>query len=275
MKYLIIHHSVTGHNVSVETILSWGYTEVIKWNGAYHFVGGTAHTKGHNSDGIGICLVGNFMEENPSSEQIAQLKARISYYQAKYPGIQVVGHRDLRDNPYAGYNHTSCPGDNLHKLIPELIKGEPMKKWTEAIKFEGDELYGYLTPEDWAGGNIIQMIKPEIIKFKSDDRAYIWIDSPAAASKMVTGLWTNKITELDVVPRSDLEGLEGKLTTIANELGVNNDLAAIIMAIVELKKSPEEPEPEPTPPTPPIINGWLKTALTYISNFFKNIFHIK
>ena len=148
-----------------------------------------------------------------------------------------------------------------------------MKKWTEAIKFEGDALYGHLAPEDWAGGTIIQMTQPEVTKFKGNDKCYILIDNLEAASRMMTGDWSKNITELDVVPRSDFDGVLDQLIAIADKLGVEDNKIAIIKAIDDLQKKKEEKpvEPEPTPPTPPIIIGWLKTLLTYI----KKILHIK
>jgi len=208
--------------------------------------------------------------DRPASEATYQTSAKLIKEICERYGLPI--NRDT----IKGHNEfvkTACPnGLDIDKII-ELAKGEPMKKWTEAIKFESDALYGHLAPEDWAGGTIIQMTQPEVTKFKGNDKCYILIDNLEAASRMMTGDWSKNITELDVVPRSDFDGVLDQLIAIADKLGVEDNKIAIIKAIDDLQKKKEEKpvEPEPTPPTPPIIIGWLKTLLTYI----KKILHIK
>jgi N-acetyl-anhydromuramyl-L-alanine amidase AmpD len=63
------------------------------------------HAIGANSDGVGICLVGNFSVEKPAPAQLASLRWLIGRLQAELqPVPYVVLHRDIKGSK------TSCPG---------------------------------------------------------------------------------------------------------------------------------------------------------------------
>lgn len=72
-----------------------------------------AHCIGHNTDGIGICMVGT---DRFSPEQWATLKYQVQIYRQRYPGIVVLGHRDT--SPDTNHNGRvdpqewlkTCPG---------------------------------------------------------------------------------------------------------------------------------------------------------------------
>ena len=121
IKYFIIHHSVTGHNVPDSIVKSWGYDKIIMWDGRILDGLGHAHTYGHNYDSLGVCLIGNFEIENPTSQQIDSLIKQLKLWMKSYPNAIIVGHKDLANNP-PGYNFTACPGKNLHALISDIIK---------------------------------------------------------------------------------------------------------------------------------------------------------
>jgi N-acetyl-anhydromuramyl-L-alanine amidase AmpD len=57
-----------------------------------------------NEYGIGICLVGNFDVERPTSKQLASLARLVAYMSRTYhiPVTNVIGHRDTKA--------TDCPG---------------------------------------------------------------------------------------------------------------------------------------------------------------------
>jgi len=128
--YIVLHHTATSSG-SVENIheahLARG------WDGVgYHFVIGNgngmddgeiqptfrwreqmhgAHAKSpgneYNEHGIGICLVGNFEETEPSAAQMASVKRLVATLKAEYQlsDGQVVAHRDVKA--------TACPGKNF------------------------------------------------------------------------------------------------------------------------------------------------------------------
>ncbi len=72
-----------------------------------------AHCIGYNTNGIGICMVGT---DAFSLEQWATLKAQVEIFKKRYPGIQVMGHRDT--SPDTNHNGRvdpqewlkTCPG---------------------------------------------------------------------------------------------------------------------------------------------------------------------
>lgn len=115
-KTVIIHHSVTGHNVATATIKSWGYDFVIRRNGSILRAKGNAHTYGQNQH-WGICLIGNFMNEHPSKKQIEALIAKLKTLKIK----RVTGHKDWRNKPW-GANFTACPGTHLYSKLPYIRK---------------------------------------------------------------------------------------------------------------------------------------------------------
>jgi len=74
-----------------------------------------AHTLSFNYGTIGICLIGNFEEIEPTSAQIVTLDTLLTDLLARFPRItRLAGHNDL--NPGA----TLCPGGNLKPLLPAI-----------------------------------------------------------------------------------------------------------------------------------------------------------
>lgn len=76
-----------------------------------------AHTYGYNYGSVGICLIGNFEELQPTEVQLAKLDALLNVLVSSYPRIQrLAGHKDC--NPGV----TLCPGANLHALLPGIAQ---------------------------------------------------------------------------------------------------------------------------------------------------------
>ena len=119
MRYInliVIHCTATknGVPVSVEQVRSWHRERGFKDIG-YHYlidVDGTirrgrkeaqvgAHALGYNSNSIGVCMVGGVGGKdklNPgvySDAQMHSLHALVADLMDRYPGCEVVGHRDL------------------------------------------------------------------------------------------------------------------------------------------------------------------------------------
>ncbi len=73
-----------------------------------------AHTLGGwNHKAVGICLMGNFMNEDPTPAQIGALERLIEKVRLTWsiPKKEVYGHRDLWS--------TACPGDSLYEWVNE------------------------------------------------------------------------------------------------------------------------------------------------------------
>lgn len=116
-KYLVVHCSATrpSQDIGVKEIRQWhknqgwadcGYHYVIRRDGkvergrAENLIG--SHVAGHNSNSIGICMVGGVSqkdftkaENNFTKEQFASLKTLLKTLAEKYPGTVVLGHRDF------------------------------------------------------------------------------------------------------------------------------------------------------------------------------------
>jgi hypothetical protein len=122
-KRIIIHHSASGVNTTIEDIHRWHLDRT--WAGVgYHYVtypDGSIHrgrpewARGShayqdnlhnaNDDGIGVCLIGNFEQDKPTEQQINGLVRLIRDIWGRYPGIPVIGHKDVMP--------TACPGHNF------------------------------------------------------------------------------------------------------------------------------------------------------------------
>lgn len=70
-----------------------------------------AHAYGFNKNSVGICLIGGqYGDFDFTFSQIQKLKSLSDYYKARYPGIEVVGHRDLDSN-------RTCPNFDVRSLL--------------------------------------------------------------------------------------------------------------------------------------------------------------
>ncbi len=140
-KYIVIHHSASASGSAD----AFDYFHRVKrgWEGGlgYHFVIGNGHGSGdgqvevghrwlyqshgahagqmeYNQHGIGICLVGNFDEDCPSTRQVRNLVALIRELQqlCDIPSENVILHRHIRD--------TECPGRNFpyYEVLAQLLR---------------------------------------------------------------------------------------------------------------------------------------------------------
>lgn len=132
-EYVVLHHSAT-HEGNANNFDKY-HREQKKWEYglAYHFVIGNgngsgngeievgdrwkmqihgAHTanKDLNQISIGICLVGNFEEDNkPTDNQLESLISLVDYFSKKYniPKSRIVKHSQVLQKG------TACPGKNF------------------------------------------------------------------------------------------------------------------------------------------------------------------
>jgi hypothetical protein len=126
-KYIVIHHSASDSG-NAASIGKYHKNERGWVNGlGYHFLigngngsrdgqievgnrwddqidGAHAGNGEYNKHGVGICLVGNFENDYPTSSQISSLTYLINYLQKRcnIPRNQVIMHRTFRE--------TACPG---------------------------------------------------------------------------------------------------------------------------------------------------------------------
>ena len=128
-NYIILHHSAgNGSAQDIDRIhKNNGYDGI-----GYHFYvrkdGGIyegrpintigAQCLGHNSESVGICFEGNFMNETMSNAQLKSGIEIVSYCEGIYKNAKVVKHSDL----YA----TACPGKNFP--FSDIANGQAVSK---------------------------------------------------------------------------------------------------------------------------------------------------
>jgi hypothetical protein len=145
-EYIIVHHSAT--HAGGARCFDRYHRKVRRWeNGlGYHFVIGNgtdtydgqvevghrwlkqitgAHVGGKNNIGkIGICLVGNFDREKPTTRQMNSLRRLIEFLQVRcgIPASRVRGHCEV---VRPGYTH--CPGCNfsMDQLRGSILRDPP------------------------------------------------------------------------------------------------------------------------------------------------------
>ena len=93
-----------------------------RWRTQMH--GAHAGNEEYNQHGIGICLVGNFEETNPSAAQLAAVKKLVGVLKQEYAikSDKVVGHKTVKA--------TACPGKNFP--LVDVSQTEVMPYFVEA-----------------------------------------------------------------------------------------------------------------------------------------------
>ena len=94
-----------------------------------------AHVQGFNTGSVGIVLLGNFNEDQPTESQVGSLQELVDYLRYTYEIRYLAGHKDY---PNQSPDGTECPGDHLYPLLISMARELGM---TYGIK-------GYVRP-DW------------------------------------------------------------------------------------------------------------------------------
>lgn len=123
---IVVHHSASigqraedyaRYHVQSRGWPGLGYTFVIEADGtivqAHPLNVVSYNTGGVNTRTIGICLSGDFTQQEPSPAQLKSLKQLIQHLRKTLPQrLEVYGHKD--------YGTTSCPGPNLYKHLHQF-----------------------------------------------------------------------------------------------------------------------------------------------------------
>ena len=149
LNTIVVHHSATAYGNPIEVqnlhMDGRGFSDV-----AYHFLIDSegviyegrainirgAHVQGFNTGSVGIVLLGNFNDVQPTESQFDSLHALVDYLRYTYEIRYLAGHKDY---PNQSPDGTECPGDNLYPLLPKLTQDLGMKYG----------IGGYVVP-DWA-----------------------------------------------------------------------------------------------------------------------------
>lgn len=174
VKHLIVHHSATSNSATDYTQVvrniylyhtqtnGWsdiGYNYLIAPNGVLYagrdpgLAGAQdkvrgAHFCGKNSETMGVCLLGNFMETTPTALALEKLEKLLSW-EAYKEKLNPLGVGDHPANPalpvIAGHRNgcaTACPGDYLYALLP-AVRNEVQAEVQACTASEGDVAYVY------------------------------------------------------------------------------------------------------------------------------------
>ena len=122
---IFVHHSASSQNTTRDQIDIWhknrewdgvGYHYVIENDGSIMmgrpFAKVGAHVKGHNRNSIGVCVVGNYMDDlamTSGQEQSLVVVLHGLLTQFDLDANEVYGHRELGE--------TLCPGKHLFHWI--------------------------------------------------------------------------------------------------------------------------------------------------------------
>lgn len=132
---IIFHHSATAGDVSAATVHQWhlnngwkgiGYQYLIRTSGLIEIgrpenaIGSHSGSTG-NSNGIGICVAGNFMTEKPTEEQYQSCIELARDIFSRSGILLLQGHRDVMA--------TACPGVNF-----------PLEKIKQSVHKSSDNL---------------------------------------------------------------------------------------------------------------------------------------
>lgn len=127
-ELIVIHHTASKTDLTVQEIHQMHLKQGENWKGiGYHYYINKkgiiyrgrpekysgSHAIDYNSISIGVCLSGNFEEEEPNVNQITSLIELLHHLRAKYSNTEIVGHRDL--------NATACPGKFLYSKLRSII----------------------------------------------------------------------------------------------------------------------------------------------------------
>lgn len=131
--YVFLHHTVTNRDATIEDINrihlqnGWAklsYNFLVWHNSDIAYVNSieklTWHTKGSNTKGIAIALVGNYEEYYPTKEMEDAVRWLINDVICKVPNLYIkaiVAHKD------AGGTPTLCPGKYAYYTFEDLFYG--------------------------------------------------------------------------------------------------------------------------------------------------------
>lgn len=159
-----------------------------------------AHTGGRNSISHGICVLGNYETETPSSALLTRIAAlvRFGHEQGWWPNAFTGGHKDVTSN--------ACPGDRLYARIPEINRLAGAAKPSKPVG--GNEPNPYVTAMQ---KSILAIVPDALPEFGADGFAgaesangaaltvdrYRQIEAELADARRAAQLQSDKIRRLE------------------------------------------------------------------------------
>lgn len=216
---IVIHHSVTPSDYPIERIAEYhisrdypgiAYHYVIPGNGKVYQTNDDMAFTWHGNDGntgLGVCLLGDFTECEPTSAQIASARWLIADLRGKYGDLPVLGHKEC------GRAQTECPGRTWEQWKHKLIVAAPSSPVPSPSEPSEEENMG-IQAFDWQGRPTTvealqakykfrirqaegveagqEVFRIKAIREKAGDTAVIvrcTVDGEPDAGRMVAGYW--------------------------------------------------------------------------------------
>gem|GEM_PF-578354 len=146
---LVLHHSVIYHGNDLATMLAIqklhrsdrGWADI-----GYHYLVGRSgtiyetrplnvrgvHVAGHNTGSVGVCLLGNFVNESLTEEQRVSTLLICQWLTLILPNMtHLAGHREFN-------TETVCPGENLTPFLDEAATWLGLQRGIGGYKPPGD-----------------------------------------------------------------------------------------------------------------------------------------
>lgn len=180
-NYIVLHHA-DASRCTVYDVHQWHLNK--DWIGiGYHFfvdktgrvyrgrpidtIG--AHCPGYNANSVAICCEGNYEQEHMPPAQWKAILELVDYLKQVYPGVKVVGHRDLYS--------TACPG--RYFPLGEIKAGRgPADVAREVIA----GMFKDVPNGHWAKGSIERLAKLGLIK--GDEKGNFRPDQPITRAEV-------------------------------------------------------------------------------------------
>ena len=148
-RTVVFHHSVSYESDDLSTLLdiqdthrqARGWADI----GYHYFIGksGTVfegrdihvrgtHVEGYNTGSIGVCLMGNFMQEIPNDAQIGAVISLTQWLKNRFQLTHLAAHRD--------FVMTFCPGDYLINMLDNMAAGTGLIRGTGGYEMPPEQI---------------------------------------------------------------------------------------------------------------------------------------
>ena len=174
VKKIVVHHTATRNEYEDPTeivrAIYFYHTVKLGWGDiGYNFLidaegkiyegrsGGTnvvgIHVAEHNTDTLGVALIGTFVNVDPPSQALKALE-KLLLAKAVQHGVDPAGHGHFLDEDlpniigHRDLNNTFCPGDNIYELLPFLREQTAASLPPYGQAWLSDDIPKVLTPGD-------------------------------------------------------------------------------------------------------------------------------
>jgi len=233
IEHLVIHHSVTTPTSNSKNDVDYiaelhrrrgwggvGYHLIITADGVVWYVGDIgvqrANVADMNHKVIGICLVGDFTNHNPTDEQILSAHDLCKHFLFNFPPLvntaaweDVVGHKELQATACPGISWKGAP-DSMYERIKNRIPYTPQPAPVPEIdwkkKFEQLEALLRIDREEWEDEKKLLVQAEKVVGVK----LALCSSDCEEEKERLNGIIENLNSENPVIPPPDIKDFSNK-----------------------------------------------------------------